>query len=541
MIYSTLSFGFLGLGASLVNAIPNANYLIPRPPETVTITACSYQCSSTVTVTETFIETAPYFFTCEPSSTPVTTGTLGSLTLSPSIISPPPFTPITQTTKASSSTVSQASGTAPGFNLSSSIETIIQTSTPRVTVSSQLPSARTPSSSFIWTVNSTSSRDRSSSSSYGTGTAGTSVTSAMPSLSSTLGSNSTKPITRTITRTVRTTDTGSSTTVAEVTITTIPSIGIPPPPVTVTKPLSTASPGSSYSVTTYTTVMVINTTVSSQLPGASTLSRSASRTTMRTTVVVTITNTIPLSTGTGQTSANSGSGVSSRFPSLSSSISIRLSNSLSYGTTSTSALFNTTSTVVSVSTELASSTEAATKSAASTFSSKVPCATNTRSVLGSSAIPGTTASGALPSLAISTSTSTPSTMSDGYGFSASSLGTKVDSAKPSFVSSSTSNIPGGYGSEYSTSSPGTIISGALPSLITSSISSMPAGYEDYPSYSKDSTAKYSGTTIASALPSLVTPSVSKASPMPTTFETRKSDEYISTSTAYTGYEYGYSP
>ncbi|GJC87176.1 hypothetical protein ColLi_10014 [Colletotrichum liriopes] len=535
MIYPTLSFGLLGLIVSLVNAIPNANYLIPRPPETVTITACSYHCPSTVTVTKTFIKTAPYFFTCEPSSTPATTGTLGSLTLSPSIILPPPFTPTNPTTRASSRTLSQTTGPALSLNLSSSIGTIIETSTPGVTVSSQLPSARTPSSSFIWTLNSTSSGIRSSSSDYGTGTAGTSATSARSSLSSTLWNNSTKPITRTITRTVRTTGTGSSTTVAEVTIPTIPSISIPPPPPTVTESRSTTSLDSSYTVTTYTTVMVINTTVSSQLPGASTLSRPASRTTMRTTVVVTVTSTIPFSTGTGQTFTNSGTGAPSGFPSLSLSSSIRLSNTLSYRITSTSALFNKTSIVVGVSTRLTSFSEVATTGVTFTSSSKVPCATDTESVSRFSDISGTSVSSVLPSLVISTSTATPSTISEGYeNPPSSSLGTTVDSAKPSFISSSTSDIPGGYETEYPTSSPGITVSSALPTLVTPSISSMPAGYDDYPSYSEESTAKYSGTTIASALPSLVTPT-------PTTLETRKSVEYTSTSIVYTSYDYGHSP
>ncbi|KAK1995979.1 hypothetical protein LX36DRAFT_581292, partial [Colletotrichum falcatum] len=267
--------------ASLANAVPKAHYLIARPPETVTVTACGYQCASTVTVTETLTETAPYFFTCEPSSTPTATGPLGSLTLSSSIIPPPPFTLSNTTSRALATPTSWATGPATSLNPPSSTETGIETSTPGVTVSSQLPSVRTPSSSFTWSVNSTaSSRGSSSSYSYGTGTAGTTVTSARPSLPTSLWSNSTKPITPTI----RSTGTDLSTT-AKVTIPTIPSISIPPPPATFTGPNGTTSSGPSYTVTTYTTVRAINTTVSSQLPGASTLSPSTSVTTVRTTMV----------------------------------------------------------------------------------------------------------------------------------------------------------------------------------------------------------------------------------------------------------------
>ncbi|KAK1964896.1 hypothetical protein LY78DRAFT_124352 [Colletotrichum sublineola] len=147
----------LSLGASLVTAIPKANYLIVSPPETVTVTTCGYQCASTVTVTETLTETVPYFFTCEPSSTSVATGPLGSLTLSSSIIPPPPFTLSNTTSRVSPTPTSWATGPVTSVTLPSSTKVNTETSTPGVTVSSQLPSVRTPSSSFTWSVNSTSS------------------------------------------------------------------------------------------------------------------------------------------------------------------------------------------------------------------------------------------------------------------------------------------------------------------------------------------------------------------------------------------------
>ncbi|GKT46237.1 uncharacterized protein ColSpa_06418 [Colletotrichum spaethianum] len=332
---------------------------------------------------------------------------------------------------------------------------------------------------------------------YGTGTAVTSIASAKPSIPSSLWNNSTKPTTRTVTRTVGTIGTDSSTT-AKIPIPTVPSISIPPPPASVTEFDSTTSLGPSYTITTYTTVKVINTTFSSQLPGASTISRSAFRTTMRTTVVVTITNTVPLSTGTGYMPTNSGTVASSRILSLSSSSSIYLSKSLSYGTTSTSNWLNTTSTVIGISTKLTSSTETATTDAAFSSSSNVPCATDTGSASRSSVTLGTTLSSALPSLVTLKSTLSLSTSSDKYGYPPSpSPETTVDSAKPSIVPSSTSDIPGGYGSEDSTSSLGTAVSSALPSSVTHSILSVSGDYGDYPLDSKESTSSGPGTTIAS--------------------------------------------
>ncbi|OBR04214.1 hypothetical protein CH63R_13341 [Colletotrichum higginsianum IMI 349063] len=517
MVSSASCFALLGLGASAVNAIPKANYLIPHPPETFTLTTCGSQCARTVTVTETFTETAPYFYTCGPPSSPATTSTVDSLTLSATILLPPLSTARSITNSTTRVTPSSSTRSPSGTGIIPTLTSFTKTSTPTpgFTVSSQLPSAVSPSSS-AWGVNSTSSRISSRSDGYatGTGSPGTSVSSGRAVPSSSLWSNSTEPITRTVTRTVRKSSSGSSTK-ARVTIPTIPIISIPPPPVTSTGSEPATSPGLSYSLTTYTTVRVINTTVSSQLPGLSTLSRSASRTTLRTTVVVTITNTIPLGTGTANSSTSSGTGVSSRFPALSSSSSIRLSNSLSYGTTTT-------------------------KATSSTVSSKVPCSTSTKTapkLSTSSNTPGTTVSSALASLVTPTGTAKTRTIPGAYdsslysSSSSSSAGTTVESAKPSLVTGTTSGIPGAYESELLTLTPGTTVSDVLPTLITPTLSlpTLSPGYGEYPPVSEEPTSTGSpGTTVASALPSLVTP---------TTLETRTSDAYVSPS-VYTSYNYG---
>ncbi|KAJ0296876.1 hypothetical protein COL516b_011262 [Colletotrichum fioriniae] len=434
-----LHFALLGLGASLVNAIPpNANnYLIPHPPATVTVTvtACGSQCASTVTFTETLTVTPPYMHTCEPSTTSIP-GSLSSTFLSSSILPPTATSPgyTNSSTSVGSSTSSEVTGAVSSW-----------TPTTRVTVSSQLPSAGTPSSSLTWTVNATS---------HGTGTAGTSVTTGS---SSSLWTNSTRThVTRTVTKTIRTTDTGSSTSskVSTQSIPSIPTISIPPLPSFSTRSESSIAPPISYSLTTLTTTSVFNTTVSSQHPGASTHSLSTSYTTKRTTVVVTLTKTVPLSTGTAYSSTIRG-------------------------------------------------------------------------------------------------TATLSSVSGGYDYppstkeSAVSPGTTVGSAKPTLVSSSTSDIPGGYDTQYPapTSSLGITVSSALPTLISPTASSIPGGYDYPPSPSskaseETTSTEYLGTTVASARPSLVSPSVSEVSPTPTTFETRKSDEYTSASTIYGGYEFG---
>ncbi|KAJ3939867.1 uncharacterized protein N0V96_009856 [Colletotrichum fioriniae] len=302
--------------------------------------------------------------------------------------------------------------------------------------------------------------------SHGTGTAGTSVTTGS---SSSLWTNSTRThVTRTVTKTIRTTDTGSSTSskVSTQSIPSIPTISIPPLPSFSTRSESSIAPPISYSLTTLTTTSVFNTTVSSQHPGASTHSLSTSYTTKRTTVVVTLTKTVPLSTGTAYSST------------------IRVSS-------------------------------------------------------------------ALPTLVTPTGTATLSSVSGGYDYppstkeSAVSPGTTVGSAKPTLVSSSTSDIPGGYDTQYPapTSSLGITVSSALPTLISPTASSIPGGYDYPPSPSskaseETTSTEYLGTTVASARPSLVSPSVSEVSPTPTTFETRKSDEYTSASTIYGGYEFG---
>lgn len=299
-------------------------------------------------------------------------------------------------------------------------------------------------------------------------------------------------------------------------------------------------------MTTLTTTSVFNTTVSSQHPGASTHSLSTSYTTKRTTVVVTLTKTVPLSTGTAYSSTIRGTGVSSGVPSVSSPTSIRLSTTLSYPTTTALSLSNTSLTSLGSSTPSTAYKEPCTTHEQSTFTS-----VSSYHSPPSTSSPGFTVSSALPTLVTPTGTATLSSVSGGYDYppstkeSAVSPGTTVGSAKPTLVSSSTSDIPGGYDTQYPapTSSLGITVSSALPTLISPTASSIPGGYDYPPSPSskaseETTSTEYLGTTVASARPSLVSPSVSEVSPTPTTFETRKSDEYTSASTIYGGYEFG---
>ncbi|OLN96825.1 hypothetical protein CCHL11_02308 [Colletotrichum chlorophyti] len=526
MVSFHICLALLGLGASLANAIHAANY-IGRPPATVTVTACNSQCATTVTVTETSTETVPCFYTCAPSST-LTTETSTSLTLSSIVIPPPSASSATQansTSPAESSTSTWSTATLPTF---------IRTSSPAGTTdSSQLPSVGTSIWSRTWGVNSTTSLSRSGTITYGTGTGtGTTITSSWSYPSSSIRSNTTQIIP----------DTTLSST-PRITLPTIPSISIPPWPTTSTESDSITYPPGSYTVTTYTTV--INTTVSSQLPGFSTLSSGetvpVSRTTIRSTVVVTVTrpisSSIPLSGGTAFTSTSGyRTGVTSGFPSLSLPSSIRLSSTLSYGTTTTG-WTNTTVT-----------SRSGIQSTSDSFSSQIstsvgPCTTETQS-RSESTYPETTISSALTSLVSSTDS-----VSTGYEYSTSHPATTIDSAKPSLAPSSTSEIPGGYDSEYPTYSPGTTVESALPSLVYSTSTSIPVGYDAYPPStpsSENTSTGYGlpssspGTTVESALPSLVTLPVSE-SPTPTTLETRTSVDYTkpsSSSVIHGGYDYG---
>ncbi|KAJ5018144.1 hypothetical protein K4K57_006209 [Colletotrichum sp. SAR 10_99] len=349
----------------------------------------------------------------------------------------------------------------------------------------------------------------------GTGTGASSV----PYPSSSLWSNTTRPIPST---------TPGSLTTTEATLPTIP---IPTPSdVDTTSAPCTTYGCPSYTTATYTTV--INTTVSDQLPETGTASQS--KTTLRSTIIVTVTKSLPSSTGTGYSSTSPGTGISTDFPSHTiPTSSIKLSSTLSYPTTTSSSWTNTTTTSSGTSTETTS--DDVITSTQSPSSTKKPCTTHkaessTESSIESStqsstypaSSPGTTVSDAKPS-AVTTSSS----IFGGYDtYPTSSPSTTVSDAKPSAVSPSkspSSSISGGYDS-YPTSTSGTTVSDAKPSLVTPS-SSIDGGYDTYPTSSP-------GTTVSDAKPSLVTPTI---------METRTSDEATASSSTsiYGGYDFGH--
>ncbi|KAI8263154.1 hypothetical protein K4K53_009601 [Colletotrichum sp. SAR 10_77] len=423
MVFPASGLALLGLGASLVNAIPQANHIIARPPATltvtslieitneVTVTACGSNCATAGTVTVT--ETQPCFYTCSASASSSVPGTWTSTPSLPTISIPPK--PSVPTSYVNSTTGIPTSSTPLGTGSSTSPTSVSppDTSSPGTTVSTQLPSLTTSHRSPANTTTRTRTKTIKTrtltlstgiSLTTGTGTGASSV----PYPSSSLWSNTTRPIPST---------TPGSLTTTEATLSTIP---IPTPSdVDTTSAPCTTYGCPSYTTATYTTV--INTTVSDQLPETGTASQS--KTTLRSTIIVTVTKSLPSSTGTGYSSTSPGTGISTGFPSHTiPTSSIKLSSTLSYPTTTSSSWTNTTTTSSGTSTETTS--DDVITSTQSPSSTKKPCTTHKAESSTESIIESSTQSNAKPSLV------TPTTM-------------KTRTSDEATASSSTS-IYGGY-------------------------------------------------------------------------------------------------
>ncbi|KAL0932673.1 uncharacterized protein CTRU02_211636 [Colletotrichum truncatum] len=522
MLSSAFVFVLLGLG-HVASAIPQANYLIPRPPATetvtslievtneVTVTVCGSQCATTITVTE----SAPHSHACGPPSSSSKPTTLTSATL-PWISIPPRSS--SSTNYVISNSDRSYSSTLKGTGSSSA--SVTKTTVVGTTVVSQLPSAGTLTSTSTWRANNTLTKSLSLSLTYitGTGTIGT-ISRLYPS--SSVWSNTTRSFSKT-----RTGATTTNVVLPTATVSTLSSIS--------SVAETTSAPCTTYGCPSYTTLTyttVINTTVSDQLPGASTLltggTRSASRTTLRSTIVVTVTRSVPSSTGTAYSSSSFGTFVSSRYSSkLTRTSSIRLSATLSYGTTTTASSARTYTTSRA---SMESTSDSTAISTPESSARAIPCTSHAESTSSAVSSLRTTVQSALPSTVTSSSS-----ISGSYEYTVSSSKATIQSAKPSVVTVSTA-ITGGY-DDFPTPSPKTTVNSAKPSLVTS----IPGGYE-YPSASGDlSSTKHDhstrtpGTTVESALPSLVTPSSARLSSSPTTFVTQTNGESLTSSVSIPG-------